>query len=67
MALVSLLTSIVLVSFDHRFLTITMHISALCALISLVGPSAAHGVVTLIRGANGVDMPGLSSIVPFVN
>jgi hypothetical protein len=23
-------------------------------------PATAHGVVTLVRGANGVDMPGLT-------
>ncbi|AEO66255.1 uncharacterized protein THITE_34861 [Thermothielavioides terrestris NRRL 8126] len=37
-----------------------MHPSELLAVALLAGSASAHGVVTLIKGANGVDMPGLS-------
>ncbi|KAL2153740.1 hypothetical protein VTH82DRAFT_4895 [Thermothelomyces myriococcoides] len=39
-----------------------MHHSSLFLVSLLATGSSAHGVVTLIRGANGVDMPGLSII-----
>ena len=41
-----------------------MHPTTLFPIILLVTPSSAHGVVTMIRGANGVDMPGLSGTIP---
>ncbi|KAG7287205.1 hypothetical protein NEMBOFW57_006710 [Staphylotrichum longicolle] len=37
-----------------------MHPSDIILLTLLATPSAGHGVVTMIRGANGVNMPGLS-------
>ncbi|GME48013.1 hypothetical protein GTA08_BOTSDO01572 [Neofusicoccum parvum] len=39
-----------------------MHYSAVVLLAALVAQSSAHGVVTEIQGANGVNMPGLSVI-----
>ena len=41
-----------------------MHLkeAALIALVALFSQAAAHGVVTKITGANGVEMPGLSVI-----
>jgi hypothetical protein len=42
-----------------------MHAFEILALALLATPTAAHGVVTLIRGANGVDMPGLSGKLLF--
>ncbi|KAK4032694.1 hypothetical protein C8A01DRAFT_20265 [Parachaetomium inaequale] len=37
-----------------------MHPSDILLLTLLATPATAHGVVTLVRGANGVEMPGLS-------
>ena len=37
-----------------------MHPADFLLLAVLASPATAHGVVTMIRGANGVDMPGLS-------
>ncbi|KAL2267358.1 hypothetical protein VTJ83DRAFT_4635 [Remersonia thermophila] len=37
-----------------------MHAHDILALALLATPTAAHGVVTMIRGANGVNMPGLT-------
>ncbi|KAL1842340.1 hypothetical protein VTJ49DRAFT_5508 [Mycothermus thermophilus] len=37
-----------------------MHAHDILALAFLATPTAAHGVVTMIRGANGVNMPGLT-------
>ncbi|KAL2171530.1 hypothetical protein VTG60DRAFT_2698 [Thermothelomyces hinnuleus] len=39
-----------------------MHPSSLLLVSLLATGSSAHGVVTLIKGANGVDMPGLSVV-----
>lgn len=39
-----------------------MHPYEILLLTLLATPTTAHGVVTLVRGANGVDMPGLSSM-----
>ncbi|KAK4155880.1 hypothetical protein C8A00DRAFT_41609 [Chaetomidium leptoderma] len=37
-----------------------MHSSDFLLLTLLAGQTTAHGVVTMVRGANGVNMPGLS-------
>jgi hypothetical protein len=37
-----------------------MHPYEVLLLSLLATPTSAHGVVTMIRGANGVEMPGLS-------
>jgi hypothetical protein len=37
-----------------------MYPQDLLLLALLASPATAHGVVTLVRGANGVDMPGLT-------
>lgn len=42
-----------------------MHPYELLLLTLLATPSSGHGVVTMVRGANGVDMPGLSGVSPF--
>ncbi|OJD33267.1 cell surface protein [Diplodia corticola] len=39
-----------------------MHYSAIVLLAALAAQTTAHGVVTEIQGANGVNMPGLSVI-----
>jgi hypothetical protein len=38
--------------------------SLLVATLLAAHHASAHGVVTMIRGANGVDMPGLSGTSP---
>ena len=37
-----------------------MHATQSIVISLLAAQASAHGVVTMIRGANGVDMPGLS-------
>jgi hypothetical protein len=44
-----------------------MHPADFLLLAVLAGPATAHGVVTMIRGANGVNMPGLSGTSPFLS
>jgi hypothetical protein len=41
-----------------------MHPTEILLLTLLATPATAHGVVTMVRGANGVDMPGLSGTSP---
>jgi hypothetical protein len=41
-----------------------MHPYEVILLSLLATPTSAHGVVTMIRGANGVEMPGLSGMSP---
>lgn len=42
-----------------------MYTLGVLTLALLTSPTSAHGVVTLVRGANGVEMPGLSGMVLF--
>lgn len=42
-----------------------MHPTDILLLALLATPTTAHGVVTMIRGTDGADMPGLSGMCPF--
>jgi hypothetical protein len=42
-----------------------MHLSIIVAILHWITLTSAHGVVTSITGANGVEMPGLSSQLEF--
>lgn len=41
-----------------------MHTSRSVLISVFAVQASAHGVVTMIKGANGVDMPGLSGMPP---
>jgi len=42
--------------------SVIMHTTQSLVLSLFVLQTSGHGVVTMIKGANGVDMPGLSGI-----